>query len=134
MLLFTTSCGSRNGESENTLLLSLFCRKSTVVRLLYRFYDPSDGRILLGGKDIQDVSLDSLRQSIGVVPQDSVLFHNTIYHNVSYGRLSAPQEQVMGAIEMADLYDSIEAMPEKYQTQVGERGLKLSGMRMEYGI
>ena len=117
-----------------SLSLSLFCRKSTVVRLLYRFYDPSDGRILVGGQDIQDVSLDSLRRSVGVVPQDSVLFHDTIYHNVAYGRLSAPREQIMGAIEMADLRDSIEAMPEKYETQVGERGLKLSGMGIEYEI
>ena len=97
------------------------------MRLLYRFYDPQDGRILVGGKDIRDVTIDSLRRNIGVVPQDSVLFHNTIYHNVSYGRLSASHEEVMGAIKMADLYDAIEAMPQKYETPVGERGLKLSG-------
>lgn len=99
------------------------------MRLLYRFYDPADGRILVGGKDVRDVTLDSLRRSIGVVPQDSVLFHDTIYHNVSYGRLSASQDEVMAALQLADLQGAIEAMPQKYETQVGERGLKLSGMR-----
>ena len=103
-------------------------RKSTIVRLLYRFYDPTDGRILIGDTDIRDVTLDSLRRSIGVVPQDSVLFHDTILHNVAYGRLSASQEEVMQAIHLADLEGSIKAMPEMYQTQVGERGLKLSGI------
>lgn len=108
------------------LLLSTL-RKSTIVRLLYRFYDPSDGRILVGGKDIRDVTLDSLRRSVGVVPQDSVLFHDTIYHNVAYGRLSAPREDVMDAIRLADLHGTIQAMPQGLQTPVGERGLKLSG-------
>lgn len=105
----------------------LICSKSTLVRLLYRFYDPSDGRILIGDTDIRDVTLDSLRRSIGIVPQDCVLFHNTILHNIAYGRLSAPHEEVMQAVDMADLRGSIEAMPDKYETQVGERGLKLSG-------
>ena len=98
-----------------------------MVRLLYRFYDPAQGRILLGDQDISDVTLESLRRCIGIVPQDSVLFHDTIYHNLSYGRLSASREEVMGAVRMADLEDSIEAMPDKFETQVGERGLKLSG-------
>lgn len=111
---------------ENTPYAFLF-RKSTIVRLLYRFYDPSDGRILIGDTDIRDVSLESLRQSIGVVPQDCVLFHDTILHNVAYGRLSATHDEVMQAIRLADLEGSIEAMPTKYETQVGERGLKLSG-------
>lgn len=102
-------------------------RKSTVVRLLYRFYDPADGRILIGDQDIKDVSLDSVRRTIGVVPQDSVLFHNTIYYNVAYGRLSASREEVMASIKLADLQSAIENMPMKYDTQVGERGLKLSG-------
>ena len=113
---------------RNCSSFSLSFSKSTIVRLLYRFYDPADGRVLLGGKDIRDVTLDSLRKNIGVVPQDSVLFHDTIYHNVSYGRLSAPREEVMGAIHLADLHGAIEAMPQKYETQVGERGLKLSGV------
>ena len=103
------------------------CSKSTLVRLLYRFYDPSDGRILIGDQDIRHVTVDSLRRSIGIVPQDCVLFHNTILHNVAYGRLSASHDEVMGAVEMADLRGSIEAMPDRYETQVGERGLKLSG-------
>lgn len=108
--------------------MCFFLSKSTIVRLLYRFYDPADGRILVGGKDVRDVTLDSLRRSIGVVPQDSVLFHDTIYHNVSYGRLSASRDEVMAALQLADLQGAIEAMPQKYETQVGERGLKLSGM------
>ena len=101
--------------------------KSTVVRLLYRFYDPLDGRILIGDQDIKDLSLDSVRRTIGVVPQDSVLFHNTIYYNVAYGKLGASREEVMDAIRLADLETAIENMPSKYDTQVGERGLKLSG-------
>ena len=102
-------------------------RKSTIVRMLYRFYDPSDGRILLGDQDIRDMTLDSLRRAIAVVPQDCVLFHDTIYHNVAYGRLAAPHEEVLQAVRLADLEGSIAAMPDKFDTQVGERGLKLSG-------
>jgi len=109
--------------------MDIFHSKSTIVRLLYRFYDPSDGRILIGDTDIKHVTLDSLRRSIGIVPQDSVLFHNTILYNISYGRLSASHEEVMQAIRMANLEASIETMPDKYETQVGERGLKLSGQR-----
>ena len=86
-----------------------------------------DGRILIGGTDIRDVTMESIRQAVGIVPQDSVLFHNTIYYNVAYGRLSASQDEVMQAIRLADLETSIESMPQKYDTQVGERGLKLSG-------
>ncbi len=97
------------------------------MRLLYRFYDPTDGRILIGGTDIRDMTLESLRRSIGVVPQDSVLFHDTIFHNVNYGRLSASREEVVDAVRLADLENAIEMMPDKYETQVGERGLKLSG-------
>lgn len=97
------------------------------MRLLYRFYDPTDGRILLGGKDIRDMALDSLRGAVSIVPQDCVLFHDTIRHNIAYGRLSASTDEVMQAIRLADLEGSIEAMPDRYQTQVGERGLKLSG-------
>ena len=86
-----------------------------------------DGRILIGGTDVRDVTMESVRQTVGIVPQDSVLFHNTIYYNVAYGRLSASQEEVMQAIRLADLEGSINSMPQKYDTQVGERGLKLSG-------
>ena len=86
-----------------------------------------EGRILIGENDIRDVTMESVRQTVGIVPQDSVLFHNTIYYNVAYGRLSASQDEVMQAIQLADLEASINSMPQRYETQVGERGLKLSG-------
>jgi len=101
--------------------------KSTVVRLLYRFFQPDSGSIKLGGHSIDAVSLDSLRKSIAVVPQDSVLFHDTIRHNIGYGDLSAKEEDVIQAAELAELHDSILDWPKGYDTQVGERGLKLSG-------
>ncbi|XP_065837576.1 iron-sulfur clusters transporter ABCB7, mitochondrial-like [Oscarella lobularis] len=101
--------------------------KSTIIRLLYRFYDPQSGRILIDGKNVQDVDLQSLRRSVGVVPQDCVLFHDTIYHNVAYGDLNATAGDVYEATKMADIHDTIESWPSKYETQVGERGLKLSG-------
>merc|ERR1712037_475612 len=101
--------------------------KSTVVRLLYRFFKPDSGSINLGGHPIDAVSLDSLRKSISVVPQDSVLFHDTIRHNIGYGDLSAKEENVIKAAELAELHDSIQTWPKGYETQVGERGLKLSG-------
>jgi len=101
--------------------------KSTIVRLLYRFYDPLAGRVLVNGQDIRNVNLDSLRNNVGVIPQDSVLFHSDIYHNISYGKLSAPPERVYAAAQMADIHDSIVSWPQGYQTPVGERGLKLSG-------
>lgn len=102
-------------------------RKSTVVRLLYRFYDPVDGRILVGDQNIRNVTLYSLRKQLSIVPQDSVLFHNTIYHNIAYGRLSASHDEVLAASQLANLHTGIQNMPMKYETQVGERGLKLSG-------
>lgn len=105
----------------------LFSSKSTIVRLLYRFYDPDQGRILLGNEDIRNVTLDSLRKNLSIVPQDSVLFHNTIYYNIAYGRLEASHDEVMAASQLANLHGGIETMPMKYETQVGERGLKLSG-------
>ena len=124
--------GRRGGGRDSLITISLppslSLSKSTIVRLLYRFYDPADGRILIGGNDIRDVTLDSLRGNIGIVPQDTVLFHNTIRHNVSYGRLSATPEQVLAAVRLADLEGAIESMPMKYETEVGERGLKLSGI------
>ncbi|MCL4133688.1 UNVERIFIED_CONTAM: hypothetical protein GTU68_058924 [Idotea baltica] len=101
--------------------------KSTVVRLLYRFFTPQQGRILLNGTDIQMASLASLRQSIAVVPQDCVLFHDTIEYNLHYGNLAAEKSQVENVAQMAELHDSILSWPKGYQTQVGERGLKLSG-------
>ena len=81
----------------------------------------------MGDEDIRDVTLDSLRKSIGVVPQDCVLFHNTIQYNVAYGRLSATDDEVMQAVEIAGLKHAIQSMPDGFETQVGERGLKLSG-------
>ncbi|ALC43336.1 ABCB7, partial [Drosophila busckii] len=101
--------------------------KSSMVRLLFRFFEPNSGRILIGGQDIANVELDSLRKSIAVVPQDSVLFHNTIEHNIHYGNLSKSHEDVQNAARMADLHESIMSWPNQYRTQVGERGLKLSG-------
>ena len=81
----------------------------------------------MGGEDIRNVTMESLRKSIGIVPQDSVLFHNSIYYNIAYGRLDASYEEVMAASKLANLHQGIEVMPMKYETQVGERGLKLSG-------
>jgi len=101
--------------------------KSTIVRLLYRFFEPQKGRICIGGKDIQAVELDSLRKAVAVVPQDAVLFHNTIYYNLHYGDLNKTAEQVFEAAKMAELHQSIVSWPKQYETQVGERGLKLSG-------
>lgn len=98
-----------------------------MVRLLYRFYEPSEGRILIGNQDIRDIDLESLRKAISIVPQDSVLFHDTIEHNLHYGDLKAKTEEVMNAAKMAEIHDSIMKWPKGYQTQVGERGLKLSG-------
>ena len=100
------------------------------MRLLYRFYDPVEGRVLVGGQDIRDVTLDSLRKQLSIVPQDSVLFHNTIYHNIAYGRLAAGHDEVLAASQLANLHTGIQNMPMKYETQVGERGLKLSGKNL----
>uniref|UniRef100_A0A2I2ZZ13 Iron-sulfur clusters transporter ABCB7, mitochondrial n=1 Tax=Gorilla gorilla gorilla TaxID=9595 RepID=A0A2I2ZZ13_GORGO len=101
--------------------------KSTIVRLLFRFYEPQKGSIYLAGQNIQDVSLESLRRAVGVVPQDAVLFHNTIYYNLLYGNISASHEEVYAVAKLAGLHDAILRMPHGYDTQVGERGLKLSG-------
>ncbi|KAJ6885151.1 ABC transporter B family member 25 [Populus alba x Populus x berolinensis] len=101
--------------------------KSTILRLLYRFFNTNSGNIRIDGQDIRDVTLDSLRRSIGVVPQDIVLFNDTIFHNIHYGRLSATKEEVYDAARQAAIHDTIMNFPEKYSTIVGERGLKLSG-------
>jgi ATP-binding cassette subfamily B (MDR/TAP) protein 7 len=98
-----------------------------VVRLLYRFYEPTSGRILIGNQDIRDVELESLRRAISIVPQDSVLFHDTIKHNLHYGDLSATEEEVINSARMAEIHESIVKWPQGYETEVGERGLKLSG-------
>ncbi|GAB1607526.1 ATP-binding cassette sub-family B member 7, mitochondrial-like isoform X1 [Argonauta hians] len=102
--------------------------KSTIVRLLYRFFDPQKGSISINGQDIKKVNLDSLRKAIGIVPQDCVLFHDTIYQNIQYGKLDATPEEVYEASRMVELHQTIVDMfPSRYETQVGERGLKLSG-------
>ena len=101
--------------------------KSTISKLLFRFYDPDSGEILINQKNIRQYKQDSLRQIIGVVPQDTVLFNDTIYYNVSYGFTDANKEDVINAAKIAGIHDFIESIPNKYNTIVGERGLKLSG-------
>lgn len=101
--------------------------KSTIVRLLFRFYEPQQGNIYIAGQNIREVSLDSLRKALGVVPQDAVLFHNTIYYNLQYGNINATPEEVYQVARLAGIHDAILKMPHGYDTQVGERGLKLSG-------
>ncbi|WP_413194772.1 ABCB family ABC transporter ATP-binding protein/permease [Pararobbsia alpina] len=104
--------------------------KSTLSRLLFRFYDldrKSGGRITIDGQDIRDVSQASLRAAIGIVPQDTVLFNDTIYYNIAYGRPSATRDEVIAAARAAHIHTFIESLPAQYETTVGERGLKLSG-------
>ncbi|TFK27436.1 iron-sulfur clusters transporter ATM1 [Coprinopsis marcescibilis] len=103
------------------------CGKSTIFRLLFRFYDPSSGRIFIDDQEITEVQLASLRKAIGVVPQDTPLFHQDIMHNVRYGRLDASDEEVIEATRKANVHQTIEKLPAKYETQVGERGLMISG-------
>jgi len=103
------------------------CGKSTILRLLFRFYDVQSGRILIDGQDIRDVTLTSLRQAIGVVPQDTPLFNHTIEHNIRYGNMLANDEQVRDAARRARIHESVEQWPEGYQTMVGERGMMISG-------
>ena len=101
--------------------------KSTISRLLFRFYDIDEGKITIDGQDIRDITQSSLRESIGVVPQDTVLFNDTIYYNVQYGRPTATPSEVEAAARMAHIHDFIISLPDGYNTKVGERGLKLSG-------
>ncbi len=101
--------------------------KSTLSRLLFRFYDISSGSITIDGQDIRDVDQTSLRAAIGIVPQDTVLFNDTIYYNIAYAQPDAGHEEILRAAKMAHIHDFIEGLPQGYQTQVGERGLKLSG-------
>lgn len=103
------------------------CGKSTILRLLFRFYDVQKGRILIDDQDIRDVSLESLRRSIGVVPQDTPLFNNTIEHNIRYGNMDATTAQVREAAERAKVHEIIESLPAGYDTMVGERGMMISG-------
>lgn len=101
--------------------------KSTIARLLFRFYDPQGGRILIDGQDIAEVTQESLRAKIGIVPQDSVLFNDTIGYNISYGREGASDEQILEAARDSAILPFIKRLPDGFDTEVGERGLKLSG-------
>ncbi|WP_417565435.1 ABCB family ABC transporter ATP-binding protein/permease [Marinobacter sp.] len=101
--------------------------KSTLARLLFRFYDVDSGTICIDGQDIRQVTQDSLRSAIGVVPQDTVLFNDTLYRNLAYGKPQASEEEVYRAARLAHLEDFIQSLPDGYETRVGERGLKLSG-------
>jgi ATP-binding cassette subfamily B protein len=101
--------------------------KSTIARLLYRFYDPKAGRILIDGQDIAQVQQSSLRAAIGIVPQDTVLFNDTIGYNIGYGRGDSVQQDIEAAARGAAIERFIDALPDRYESMVGERGLKLSG-------
>ncbi|WP_347820661.1 ABC transporter ATP-binding protein/permease [uncultured Planktomarina sp.] len=101
--------------------------KSTIGRLLFRFYDASSGAVLIDGQDIRDVSQSSLHNAIGVVPQDTVLFNDTIYYNIAYGRDEATRAQIEQAAKASQIHEFVQSLPKGYDTMVGERGLKLSG-------
>jgi ATP-binding cassette subfamily B protein len=101
--------------------------KSTISRLLFRFYDVTEGAILIDGQNIADVQQSSLRAAIGVVPQDTVLFNDSLHYNIAYGRPNAREDEVMEAARLARLHDLVTRLPDGYATKVGERGLKLSG-------
>ena len=101
--------------------------KSTISRLLFRFYDPQEGRVLIDGQDIRSVTQASVRAAIGIVPQDTVLFNDTIAYNIRYGRIDATDAEIEQAARLARIHDFIMSTPEGYRTRVGERGLKLSG-------
>jgi ATP-binding cassette subfamily B protein len=101
--------------------------KSTLSRLLFRFYDVTEGRILFNDRELREWTQESLRRHIGIVPQDTVLFNDTILHNIAYGRPEASKEQIVAAARAASIHDFIESLPDGYETVVGERGLKLSG-------
>ncbi|KAJ5190094.1 hypothetical protein N7491_007863 [Penicillium cf. griseofulvum] len=101
--------------------------KSTLLRLLFRFYDVDSGRILIDGRDLNDITVDSLRRQIGVVPQETMLFNDTLMYNLLYARPTATEDEVHAACRAASVHDKILALPDGYQTQVGERGLRLSG-------
>ncbi|KAL4908328.1 iron-sulfur clusters transporter atm1, mitochondrial [Aspergillus multicolor] len=103
------------------------CGKSTILRLLFRYYDVQEGRILVDGQDIRDVTVESLRKAIGVVPQDTPLFNDTIEHNIRYGRLEASDEEVRKAARRAHIHELVEKLPDGYRTAVGERGMMISG-------
>jgi ATP-binding cassette subfamily B (MDR/TAP) protein 7 len=104
------------------------CGKSTLLRLLFRYYDVGEGQILVDDQDIRDVTIDSLRKSIGVVPQDTPLFNASIGHNIRYGRMEASDEEMHAAARRANIHDIVASWPKGYDTMVGERGMMISGM------
>jgi ABC-type transport system involved in Fe-S cluster assembly fused permease/ATPase subunit len=101
--------------------------KSTIGRLLFRFYDVTEGALLVDGQDVRNVTQFSLHEAVGVVPQDTVLFNDTIYYNIAYGRANATRAQIEQAAKAAQIHDFVQSLPNGYYTKVGERGLKLSG-------
>jgi ATP-binding cassette subfamily B protein len=101
--------------------------KSTLARLLFRFYDATNGSVRLNGSDIRALTQNSVRAAIGIVPQDTVLFNDSIYYNINYGRPAASHDEVVAAAKAAHIHGFIESLPQGYLTRVGERGLKLSG-------
>jgi ATP-binding cassette subfamily B protein len=101
--------------------------KSTIGRLMFRFYDVNGGAIRIDGQDLRDVTQSSIHAQIGVVPQDTVLFNDTVRYNIAYGRADATEEEIVVAAKAAKIHDFIMSLPEGYETTVGERGLKLSG-------
>merc|ERR1712232_444444 len=103
------------------------CGKSTLLRLLYRFYNVQKGKLLLGNSDIMTYTADSVRRTMAVVPQDTVLFHESIRYNIQYGNLQASWEEIVEAALQARIHETIMSLPQGYDTIVGERGLKLSG-------
>ncbi|OTB03147.1 hypothetical protein M426DRAFT_321951 [Hypoxylon sp. CI-4A] len=103
------------------------CGKSTLLRLLFRYYDVESGRIFIDDQDIRHVTLESLRKSIGVVPQDTPLFNDTVEHNIKYGNMSAPESEIIAATKRARIHDIISSWPAGYGTKVGERGMMISG-------
>jgi ATP-binding cassette subfamily B protein len=116
------------GAGENVALVGPSgSGKSTIGRLLFRFYDVDGGAVRIDGQDLRDVTQDSLHAAIGVVPQDTVLFNDTIRYNIAYGRDGASDAEIVEAAKAAQIHSFIESLPEGYDTQVGERGLKLSG-------
>jgi ABC-type transport system involved in Fe-S cluster assembly fused permease/ATPase subunit len=101
--------------------------KSTIARLMFRFYDVNAGAIRIDGQDLRDVTQGSIHGQIGVVPQDTVLFNDTVRYNIAYGRDGATEDEIVAAAKAAKIHDFIASLPEGYETKVGERGLKLSG-------
>ncbi|PFH35574.1 ABC transporter family protein [Besnoitia besnoiti] len=134
LLLEDVSLTVRPGEKV-AIVGSSGAGKSTLIKLLYRMYDPKHGTVRIDGQDVKELDLTSFRQHIGVVPQDMVLFNDTVEFNIKYGCPSATDEQVKAAAQQAEIHDMIMGMPDGYKTVVGERGLKLSGgERQRIGI